>query len=218
MNLQGGAVKQWTSNDKGSTILLKERKDFEITVSGLGYATLFLDYAAYIPTDVEAYAVTSVEDGYAKMTQVEGTLPANTGVILKNAGEYTFTTSVVNVSAVAGNMLAGTVVDTQISKDAANAYYILYNGDKGLGFYNPVLDNEVSVFKNAANKAYLVVPAVQAQGIASYSFRFEGATTAIENVEVENTVKAIFDLTGRQVEAITAPGIYIVNGKKVLVK
>jgi hypothetical protein len=37
-------------------------------------------------------------------------------------------------------------------------------------------------------------------------------------VEVENEVKAIFDLTGRRVEAITAPGVYIVNGKKVLVK
>ena len=54
---------------------------------------------------------------------------------------------------------------------------------------------------------------------ASYSFRFDGiGTTGIENVEVENEVKAIFDLTGRRVEAITAPGIYIVGGKKVLVK
>jgi hypothetical protein len=31
-------------------------------------------------------------------------------------------------------------------------------------------------------------------------------------------VKTIYDLTGRRVENITAPGIYIVNGKKVLVK
>jgi hypothetical protein len=41
--------------------------------------------------------------------------------------------------------------------------------------------------------------------------------TGIENVEnVE--VKAIYDLTGRKIETITKPGIYIVNGKKVLVK
>ena len=53
---------------------------------------------------------------------------------------------------------------------------------------------------------------------ASYSFRFGEGTTAIENVEVENEVKVIYDLTGRRVEAITAPGIYIVNGKKTLVK
>lgn len=44
-------------------------------------------------------------------------------------------------------------------------------------------------------------------------------TTAIEEVKGENgKVKAIYDLTGRKVDAITAPGIYIVNGKKTLVK
>lgn len=40
----------------------------------------------------------------------------------------------------------------------------------------------------------------------------------IAGIETENGAKAIFDLTGRRVEVIAAPGIYIVNGKKVLVK
>jgi hypothetical protein len=43
--------------------------------------------------------------------------------------------------------------------------------------------------------------------------------TGIEEVKGENgEVKAIYDLQGRKLEQITAPGIYIVNGKKVLVK
>ena len=43
--------------------------------------------------------------------------------------------------------------------------------------------------------------------------------TGIEEVKGESgEVKAIFDLQGRKIGAITAPGIYIVNGKKVLVK
>ena len=47
----------------------------------------------------------------------------------------------------------------------------------------------------------------------------EGDDTAIEDVVVENNaVKAVFDMQGRKVNAITAPGLYIVNGKKVLVK
>ena len=83
-----------------------------------------------------------------------------------------------------------------------------------VGFYKDAFNN--SRFQNNSHKAYLYVPA--ANGAASYSFRFEGGTTGIENVEVENEVEAIYDLTGRRVEAITAAGIYIVNGKKVLVK
>ena len=44
-------------------------------------------------------------------------------------------------------------------------------------------------------------------------------TANIENITVEeNVVKGIFDLTGRKLDAITAPGLYIVNGKKVIVK
>ena len=43
--------------------------------------------------------------------------------------------------------------------------------------------------------------------------------TGIEEVKGEDgKVKAVFDMQGRKVETVTAPGIYIVNGKKVLVK
>ena len=41
----------------------------------------------------------------------------------------------------------------------------------------------------------------------------------VENIEVAApAVQGIFDLFGRRIDAITAPGLYIVNGKKVLVK
>ena len=47
----------------------------------------------------------------------------------------------------------------------------------------------------------------------------KGGETGIENIVVENAaVKGIFDMQGRKIDAITAPGLYIVNGKKVLVK
>jgi sialidase-1 len=42
--------------------------------------------------------------------------------------------------------------------------------------------------------------------------------TGIENVEVENGAQVIYDLTGRKVENANVRGIYIINGKKVLVK
>lgn len=44
-------------------------------------------------------------------------------------------------------------------------------------------------------------------------------TTGIEEVKGENgEVKAIYDLTGRKLDKVVAPGIYIVNGKKMFVK
>ena len=49
----------------------------------------------------------------------------------------------------------------------------------------------------------------------------EGTLTSVVEIETETgdaTIQGIFDLTGRQLEEITEPGIYIVNGKKVLVK
>ena len=56
-------------------------------------------------------------------------------------------------------------------------------------------------------------------GLKSVSaYEFTGVT-GINEVKGENgNVKTIYDLTGRRVETITAPGIYVVNGKKVLVK
>ena len=69
-----------------------------------------------------------------------------------------------------------------------------------------------------ANKAYMVLPS-DLTNASSLSFRFDGNgnTTEIDEVEYE-TVKTIYDLQGRKLDAITTPGIYIVNGVKVLVK
>ncbi|MBQ2787486.1 MAG: carbohydrate binding domain-containing protein [Bacteroidaceae bacterium] len=56
-------------------------------------------------------------------------------------------------------------------------------------------------------------------GLKSVSaYEFTG-NTGIENITgEENGKKVIFDLTGRRIENISRPGIYIVNGKKMLVK
>ena len=51
----------------------------------------------------------------------------------------------------------------------------------------------------------------------TYTWTIDTAA-GIGDVEAENGEKVIYDLTGRSIENITNAGIYIVNGKKVLVK
>ncbi len=183
---------------------------YTLSVSAAGWATLFLNYDAEIPTGVTCYAVSAVDGESATLAEVEGVIPANTGVIVEaNEGNYTFEVATEEGSDVA-NELIGTTVNTYITKEA----YVLGIVDDVVGLYKAEMAG--GVWLNNANKAYL--PASVANGAASYSFRFGEGTTPIENVEVENEVKAIFDLTGRRVEAITAPGIYIVNGVKRVVR
>lgn len=53
------------------------------------------------------------------------------------------------------------------------------------------------------------------KSITEYEFT---GVTGIESLENESGEKVIYDLTGRRVDTITKAGIYIVNGKKTLVK
>lgn len=63
------------------------------------------------------------------------------------------------------------------------------------------------------NKAYIAIDAIQ----NTVGLRFRG-TTSIENTVEDNEERVIYDLTGRRISEITESGIYIINGKKVLVK
>ena len=189
----------------------EEPESYTLTVGETEWATLFLGFNAAIPSNVKAYTVTAVNDGYVTLTQVTGVLPAETGVIVNaTKGNYEFNYSAENVADVAGNLLKGTVADKNIEGEA----YVLGVVDGAVGLYKALASG--TSWKNNANKAYL--PASVASGAASYSFRFGEGTTAIENVEVENASNVIYDLTGRKVNEITAPGIYIVNGVKRVVR
>ena len=185
---------------------------YTLSVSAAKYATLFLDFNAAIPAEVEAYTVTEINNGYVTLTKVEGVLPAETGIIVKaTEDDYTFAYSKETPATVTDNLLEGTAAATEIDVEA----YVLGIVDGVVGLYKAKVTD--GVWLNNANKAYL--PASVANGAASYSFRFGEGTTGINEVKGENgNVKAIFDLTGRRVENISAPGIYIVGGKKVLVR
>ena len=186
---------------------------YTLTVGNAGWATLCLNYDAEIPAGVTTcYAVSAVDGEYATLAEVEGVIPANTGVIVEaEAGSYTFEVAP-EAEAVSENKLEGTIVNTYITKEA----YVLGIVDGKVGLYKAEMAG--GVWLNNANKAYLPASAVPNKSAAFYGFDWDG-TTGIEQItDNREQSTAIYDLTGRRIEAITAPGIYVVNGKKILVK
>ena len=220
LNAQGEGVYHYGDNDNGSSFFLTKYEETNVTVSSAEWATMYLGYAVYVPENVNVYAVTGAENGYVTKSQLEGVIPANTGVLLENAGTYTFKKAIATEFAnVEGNLMNGSVEDTYVE---GTAYVLANDSELGVGMYKAELNKDAegnegtTHFLNNAGKAYLVLPTAN-ETVAFYGLDWDG-TTGIENVEVENEVKTIYDLTGRRVEAITAPGIYIVGGRKVLVK
>ena len=208
--------------------ILPLAKEYSLNVTSAGYATLYLDYAVEIPEDVETYIATSVENNRLKMTQVTGVLPANTGVIVKaEEGDYTFVESDEVPTNVEGNLLKGTTIDTYITAEKNYTYYVLAKKNDVVCMYRAKLTE--GKFLNNANKVYF--PYYQSglkidddkvntdEEQLSNRFHFDfGETTSIDDVVcITQSSDIIYDLHGRRVEN-PEKGIYIIGGKKVVVK
>ena len=201
---------------------------YELTVSSAGYATMYLDKAVGMPEGVEAYTANRVEGDRLKMQPVEGIIPANTAVIIKaEEGNYSFIPNDETPEAIEDNLLRGTVADTYVKPQSGSVAYVLSMVDGVVGMYRAKLTD--GTFKNNANRAYMLLSELNvgdgnldtsdpgSQLSNGYRFDFSG-TTAIESVETESTAPAVYyDLSGRRVENPVS-GIYIINGRKVLIK
>lgn len=220
-NYSAKKLSHWSSTDAGSTFFLTEYEEAAVTVSeAANWATMYLGYAVYVPEGVNVYTISGVENNYVVKEAVEGVIPANTGVLLENKGNYTFKKAANYTSAIENNLLDGSVVNTYV---AGPAYVLSMPAGKNVGFYQAELNSDAdgnegtTHFLNNAGKAYLVLPE-EVSNIAYYSFGYGEGTTGVEKVENADAEAVIYDLTGRRVQQMNAAGIYIVNGRKVLVK
>lgn len=187
-----------------------------VTISSAKYATLCSDKALdFSGTAITAYTAT---DGATKVTLNEitsGKVPANTPVVLHNAdanGTPINVPVIASADAVGDNDLA-VVTDEEGKVGVANMFVLSKPAGKEVGFY----PWEVDVILNKG-KVYL-------QGKASYGSRsflgFDDETTGIEAVDVNtesaNVAREYYNLNGQRV-ANPSKGLYIVNGKKVIIK
>jgi len=223
LNAQGSKVASYNDNDNGSSFLLTEYKVYALEVPSIGYGTFYSDNKLEIPETVQAYVATSVNAGEVILEQVTGVIPAHTGIIFSGGeGVHNFVVSAATATAeFETNLLRGTTTKTLITPEAGSTYYVLEEGAIGAGLYIATLTEEDgTAFYNNANEAYLLVqtPVDQSEPVLTFRFGKQDGTK-IEEAELNTQLPTvIYDLTGRRIMEIVEKGIYIINGKKVVVK
>ena len=184
-------------------------ENFTIT-PGKTYTTLTCAYAldfTSVNSDLKAYIATEISEGSVQMTQVNK-VPANTGLVLM----ATTPGSAVNVPVfdgtdaddVTGNKMKGSATTT--TAVAENKGYILKDG---------VFQPSSGVGELPAGKAYLNIAVAAGAPVLNLNF---GDTTGIKTIDNSQlTIDNVYDLQGRRVAQPTK-GLYIVNGRKVVIK
>lgn len=186
-----------------------------------GFGTFYTDKNYVLPQGLTAFGYTSIDDNNTLTKSVEyvagDIVPANTAVVVKGAkGSYNYyNTEETATKTIEKNLLKGVTTDTRIEATSGVKRYILTRADDGiLAFYRTNTGN-INV---KANRAYLEVPTTMA--VASFSL--EGTATGINNVVTTAAKQGIYTISGVRLNATTTKelpaGIYIVDGKKVIVK
>ena len=180
-----------------------------ITIGSAGFATLFTPAALDFSGVAGLTAYTAAKEGdVVRLTKVDN-VPANTGVVLEGtAGTYSIP-AIATSSTAKGELTGNATEATAWNAESGYSYYVLASTGSGVEF------RPVETGKIAAGKAFLKV----ASGGTVHAFNvvFGDETGISEVVRDGEKESAIFDLSGRRV-AKPAKGLYIVNGKKILVK
>ena len=144
-------------------------------------------------------------------------VPAGTGLLLKGEPGTYFVPYSQSYS-IYSNLLKGVTTETNLAATTGGyANYVLGSGSNGTGFYRVPTEGTTL----AAGRAYLTIPAETAASRNALRLAFDdedeatGINASLTNSEEVNG--AVYDLQGRRVEQ-PQPGLYIRNGKKVIIK
>ena len=212
---------------------------------GKYYTTLYVDFPFKIVGDVKAYTIEGVDaknaQGYyfakvKELAQQGDVVPAQTAVVLEcnstNPADNQLLPTGDEKPKTSNNRLCGTFFGGSINgmtvKDGAgNDYNVTHDNIRAFNINTADSRNPIGFYKVKSNvtnipgnKAFLVLTNAEAQA-KGFVLEFEdGGTTGIETIEnSKNSTEdgVYYDLQGRRVENPTR-GVYIVNGKKVVIK
>lgn len=205
----------------GSVVAEPMKGSFAITDAK--YATYYQDFSYIMPAEVKGGIVTgangealNIDYQYAAGSVV----PAKSALLLNGAANsYEVALKLEGTSENTENLLKGTSENAITTSDDAKAkFYKLANDPQhGVGFY--WADENGGAFTNKAHCAYL---ALAGENAAAKAFILDSGTTGIHGVaQDEASQNKIYNLQGMKVNAsleTLSKGLYIVNGKKVIVK
>ena len=176
-------------------------------ITAAGYATYCSPYALdFTGSALTAYVASKGADNKVTFSTITK-VPANTGILLKgNAGTYAINTTTGDTDPVTDNALVGVLVDTEVPAGS----FVLLKGTSGVGFYRAL-----NAFTVSANTAYIEKLGDGARTFIGFNL---DESTGIDGIAVEKMSNGeVYNLQGQRVTK-AQKGLYIINGKKVLVK
>ena len=190
-----------------------------LTIGETGWATFSATQNFTLPDGLKAYVVSSFDSGKGSVALTEvAAIPANQGVLLKGtpSTKYTLIPQAADPD-VGANLLAMNLTASVLPKtDGGNTNFILVpDGAGSVKFAKPNGTGSL-----AANKAYLQVPTGNLSGHELTISFADSETTGIGNLTpgLSQGEGVCFDLQGRKLSGKPTKGLYIVNGKKVIIK
>lgn len=215
-----------SKNVIGYMVLLKGNKDTYFSVNGIkstsevsavsvpaslnasGYATFASTNALDFSDDSEfsAWQITDVTSSEITFTQITGKVAAGTGILLKGTASATIN---IPVAATGTDISATNKLEGVTAAKAVTAgNYFGLSGNK----FVPVAAGNVP-----AGKALLPASAIPTTA-RELKFVFEGETTGIAEMKNKIADGKYYNLNGQRVENLKKGGLYIMNGKKVVIK
>ncbi len=107
-------------------VQLVYNQSYQLSIPSQGWASMYLDFNATVPSNAKVYYVTELVAGYAKLVEIPAgsVIPAHTGVIVSStASSVTFKSSGMDPVSAKGNLLSGTL--SPQSKSGSKTYYVL---------------------------------------------------------------------------------------------